>query len=94
LNPWQKGPPQKEDWYSQRPLTHWYRSFGVVIPSAQPQIGPVVTVLNVPSVQQAGQLVVTPSQVTWPGPAGQVWSWFTALQTLPLHETLPLRSPQ
>jgi hypothetical protein len=53
--PWQKGPPQKEYWYSQLPLTHWYRSFGVDIPSGQPQVGPVVTFLICPSVQQALQ---------------------------------------
>src|SRR3954468_5672594 len=35
-----------------------------------------------------------PSQLTYPGPAGQVWSWFTALQVLPLHETHELKSPQ
>jgi hypothetical protein len=83
-----------EDWYCQRPSTHWYRSLGVVIPSAQLQSGPVITVLNVPLAQQAGQLVVTPSHVTCPGPPGQVWSWFMALQVLPLHETVPLRGPQ
>lgn len=53
--PWQKGPPQKESWYTHRPLTHWYRSFGVVCPSAQLQMGPAVTFLMVPSVQQAAQ---------------------------------------
>jgi len=32
--------------------------------------------------------------VTEPGPIGQVWSWFTALHVLPLHETGRLKYPQ
>jgi hypothetical protein len=68
---------------------HLYRSFGVDIPSSQPQMGPVVTFLIWPSVHtevQTGQKKVTPSHVTDPRWLGQLW--FTALQVLPLHETL------
>jgi hypothetical protein len=78
--PWQKGPPQKEYWYTHSPPMHWYRSFGVVIPSAQLQIGPVVSFLICPSVhaQVAAQYVVTPLQVTCPLSAEQLRS--TAVQ--------------
>src|SRR3954449_7472491 len=53
--PGQKGPPQKENWYTQRPPIHLYRSFGVDCPSGQLQVSPVVTFLMVFSVQQAAQ---------------------------------------
>jgi hypothetical protein len=69
---------------------HWYRSFGVVIPSAQLQIGPVVTFLICPSVhaQVAEQYVVTPLQVTCPLSAEQFR--FTAVQVpeVAVQETL------
>jgi hypothetical protein len=68
-------------------------SFGVERPSSQLQFGPVVTCLYCPSVQigvQAGHwvVVVTPPvvQLTEPRVPGQLW--FTALQVVPVHETL------